>query len=765
VIASLDDIRSELVAFADEPDEVLIESDGKALFTHAGQEIDCRFVVTPEGAVNVQVNGRTIPYRQFLVRQLGHLDVLAERIVARRHGLEAFIDGPARLDSVSAGQSDGRALELLDGQCSGGSPFMASVTFITADAGQGKTALLRKYQAQQAEKFLAGSSPFVFWHVDLQGRQLLRLSEALLGDLGELRVSGLWMPAILSLMRHRALVLAIDGFDELAAEQGSTDALGALASLVREMRGQGRVIAASRRTFFDTEDYLRRAGLVRRAVADPCEFNQISLLDWARAEDVDYLALTDPELDDSVVEATYRDILDAAGGDTHHPILTRPFLFTHVVMGLRTYGISAEDFLGGTVDGEGGVERVISAFVKREVEVKWRFRDTGDPYLTFDQHMRLLATIAEHMYEAQRDRLDIGVIETLAAVLCDEWGIDPTRRAQIAEMVRMHVLLVIPADGDGSVRAFDHPEFREYFIAWALKQHLADVSEGKSAARLSRFLSIAQISDATARYVSGMLQRDPDRAARLVEGLASAVNQEKRLTFLQVNVGTLIPYLIDGVQFPRPIAIDAPVVFSSLVFEGSRLSNVSITNAMLLNASISRAHWRGVRLVRCRLVGVTIDTNSDFQDVAFEDCEVDELRVATDGDIQHRDYAPERIAARLKELGLLLPKAQPAIVTPPPETSYFHKTVQRVLRLFYRTTTLQQTTIEMRFASDASYVIERVMPFLEESGIVEERTWKGGGQQHIWTIRTSVDRLFASEEGGGDVSLAKFWERVRKEHS
>lgn len=33
-----------------------------------------------------------------------------------------------------------------------------------------------------------------------------------MGDLGDLRVSGLWMPAILRLMRHRTLVLAIDGF-------------------------------------------------------------------------------------------------------------------------------------------------------------------------------------------------------------------------------------------------------------------------------------------------------------------------------------------------------------------------------------------------------------------------------------------------------------------------------------------------------------------------------------------------------------------------
>ena len=753
------------MAFADEPDEVLIEPDGKALFTHAGQEIDCRFFLSREGDVTVQLDGRTMSYIQFLTRQLGHLDVLAERIVDRRPGVEAFVDGPARLDSVSAGQSDGRALELLDSQCAGGSPFMASVTFITADAGQGKTALLRRYQSQQANRFLAAESPFVFWHVDLQGRQLLRLSEALLGDLGELRVSGLWMPAILSLMRHRALVLAIDGFDELAAEQGTTDALGALASLVRELKGQGRVIAASRRTFFDTEDYLRRARLVRGAVADPCEFNQISLLPWTKAEDINYLAMTDPSLDEDQIDSTYKDVVDAAGGDANHPILSRPFLFTHVVMGLRNYGITAEEFLGGVLDGEGGVERVISAFVNREVEAKWRFRDTGEPYLSFEQHMRLLATIAEHMYEAQRDRLAIDIIEVLAAALCDEWGIDPTRRAQIAEMVRMHVLLVIPPDGDGNVRSFDHPEFREYFIAWALKQHLSDVADGKSVAGLSRFLSIAQISDATARYVSGMIERDDARVRRLLESLAGAVNQEKRLTFLQVNVGTLLPYLVDGVRFAKPITFDAPVVFSSLVLEESHFSNITIRTAMFLSVNIARVHWRNVTLEQCKLVGVTIDMNSKFEGVAFDNCDVDELRIARNGEIEHRDYAPERITARLKELGLVQVKREAASEPSLAELSFLHKTVQRVLRLFYRTTTLPEPTIQLRFGRDAAYVIDRVMPLLEEFRIVEERPWKGGGQQQIWTIRTSVDRVFANEESGADPEMAEFWNRVKKERS
>lgn len=86
--------------------------------------------------------------------------------------------------------------------------------------------------------------------MDLQGRQLLRLREALAGDLDDLRVVGLYMQSIIRLIRYGYIILAIDGFDELAAEQGSTDALGALAHLVSTLKDSGAIIAASRRTFF-----------------------------------------------------------------------------------------------------------------------------------------------------------------------------------------------------------------------------------------------------------------------------------------------------------------------------------------------------------------------------------------------------------------------------------------------------------------------------------------------------------------------------------
>ena len=105
-----------------------------------------------------------------------------------------------------------------------------------------------------------------------------------------------------------------------------------------------------------------------------------------------------------------------------------------------------------------GVNSIIEAFVKREVEEKWKVKETGEPYLNKEQHIQLLGIVAEEMWKAQSDKLDMDIIQTLTVILLDEWGIeDNDRRKQIFEMVRMHALLVTPLDGNPKYRRFETP--------------------------------------------------------------------------------------------------------------------------------------------------------------------------------------------------------------------------------------------------------------------------------------------------------------------
>lgn len=759
---SRDELLSDLSAFADDDDDILLEADGSFALTRGDRTIVGKFVASADGRVDVVVDDERISYRKFITSHVARLEVLAERLLTKRTTSANFVDGRARLDANARGVDDARSYELLASECQDLSPVATRVVFLTADAGHGKTFLLREFQRRQAEAFLAGSSDFLVWHVDLQGRQLVRLSEALMGDLGELRVPGLWMSAVIRLMRHKAVVLAIDGFDELAAEQGSTDALGALANLVRQLEGQGVVIAASRRTFFDTEDYVARARLLSRAVTSPTEFDQLSLLPWHRDDCIAYLEAEASEgrsVGDAVT--TYEQILNELGGDGDHPMLCRPFLFSRVVRGLSVYGLSPAEFMRGMDDPLQGVAAVVEAFVRREVSDKWKYADTGEPYLSFEQHMDLLAAVADEMYRSQRDRLPVDVIETIAAILFEQWTIDAQRRQQVMHMVRMHVLLTIPPDGDSDSRSFDHSEFRDYFVAYSLREQLRDLALGAGNGDLPRLLSIAQISDATARYVCSMLDLNDEAVGGLVERLAHLARDEWKPTYLQSNAGTLISFLIDSREFAGGLSIDAPLIISSLALENSQLNNVTFRNVTLIRLSIGDATWTNVLFERCQLGELGLGPGCTFSGVTIRECDIDGLVLSGEEETV-REYAPSRIRTALADRGVMFDDGPPQLeLSEVVADSDLTKLVRRFLRLFHRSTIVTGDAIDRRFRSDPSRVWADVVPLLTQFGVIEERKWHGAGVQRVWALTCQLDQLLSAEDPSASPSTFRdFWHAV-----
>jgi hypothetical protein len=764
-----DDLTADLSAFADDPDDVLVDSNGQFLVTCRGDVLGGRVYDDVEtGASVVRLDsGDTLPYRQFILRTLGRLDVLAAKLAARGSAIPEFVDGPASLQSVEAGSIDGRSVALLEAQLRGAPSFITRVLFLTAEGGLGKTALLRHCQATHAEDFMGGRTGVLVWHVDLQGRQLVRLEEALMADLAALRVSGLWMPALLRLMRTRALVVAVDGFDELAAEQGAEDALGALAALVRQLDGAGTIIAASRRTFFDTEDYLRRAHLLRRRVAESCEFNELSLRPWRQPQAIEFLEKYRWE-DTGFSEpgATYLEAVAALNGDGGHPVRSRPFLLSYLARALLRYDVRPGDFLGGEGGAHESVSSVVKEFVTREVG-KWTSREAGTPYLTYEQHMELLAQVAEEMYRAQRDRLSVDALLTIAGILFDQWDIEPTQRPQIAEMLRAHVLLNVPPNGDAGSRAFDHPEFRDFFVAYSLRRRVDDLMQGHVPKTLASLLSVAQLTDSTAKYVSLMVDRsNNDRLRRMARLLTDLVNAELRPTYLNFNAATLIFNLVDGIGFRPPLDLDGQLVVSGAVMEGSEWSGIRLRNATAVNPSLVAVDWHDVQFENVVLGELTLDVHSRFTDVVFLGCQTDGLRVMDEGEEVSREYAPVRIGAALRERGIALdgvaadahPKDDSTIQ---PEEAYTEKLTRRLLRLFYRTTVVHEDWIQGRFPQDARVVVEEIMPLLVKHGLAEAKQWRGAGSQQCWALRQPASRIIAADGESEQSEEAAFWRALK----
>jgi hypothetical protein len=761
----LQDVADDLSAFADDPGDVLIENSGDVLLVRGGREIS--FTLRSEAGELYVIQDQTkTPYWKFLGYDIARLDAFADRLILKRPPIRPFIDGPAKIESVSLEPQEGPALQLLHRECEEISPFCSRVIFITADAGHGKTALLREYQARQAKGFLEGKSKFLFWHVDLQGRQLLRLHEALMGDLGELRISGIWMAGIIRLLRHGMLVLAIDGFDELAAEQGRTDALGALATMVQQMQDKGVIVAASRRTFFDTEDYARRTGLLRRRVSSDCEFDQIHLRDWTRTEDIQYLS--EIKIDDKKgfdnPNNIYDEILKELQSQPTHPMLTRPFLLTHLARMLLLYNITPSDLIKGMHNPLEGVAEVVRAFIDREVSEKWKERDTGKPYLTSEQHMQLLATIAQEMWSGQVDRLPIDVVETITVLLLEEWKISEDRKRQVLEMVRMHVMLTIPSDGDEGARSFDHPEFRNYFVAYSLANVIKRSLNGLGVSELGAFLSVAQLPDGVAKYAAGMLERDSNFIKQVIALMNNLVAREWKPTFLQTNVGTIIPWMANGYEDDDVIHIKGNIVFSSLVFEDTGMKNVIIEGGSFLNVSFMRVKWENINFNDCNFTEITLDKSATYKDVRLVSCSIAGVKIYDGGDEILRAYSPERIRQIMKGVGIDVENESIKDIACESSETEKRRLANRLLRIFRRTTLVSEHILNLKIASNQQKIVfEEIIPLMEKKNLIESKPWRGGGKsKHLWGLKRGLDEILRADCGEGDPDIVKFWAEVDK---
>jgi len=765
---TIKDIYKDIQAFADDESEVILEKDGSILFKR--QEKDILFKVVEDietGGLIIDYNGEKKPYRNFLARDIARLDVFANKLLEKRAAVKNFTNSEGVLKTLGNDFSDD-CLGLLNKTCVD-KIFATKITFLTADAGHGKTALLKEFQHRQAKSYISKESNFIFWHVDLQGRELVRLNEAIMYDLGELRISGmgLYYASIMSLIRHGLIVLAIDGFDELAAEIGGTVALGALSHLVIQLENKGTIVAASRRTFFNTQDYVKRNTIMKSTISPECEFHEIKMENWNKSQVLDYIKSTtekDPE-------KLYQDLLFELQGKEDHPILTRPFLVTKIIDILsEDVDLDASSLMKGIVNPTEGVAVVVEAFTKREVS-KWKQRntETGKPYLDYEQHLSLLEIIAEEMWLSQKEQLGLEEIEFFATSLCDEWNIDSRTQQRIVNMARSHALL-IPSDIELDTRRFEHEEFKNYFIARALSSLLNRSLSEDYTSKVRKFLYVAQLPDSVAQFACTYLKKDLESIQGYLKLLEDIVRSEWKPTYLQINIGTMIPFILHNVNISEQILVSAKMNFSSLVFEGKILENIVFDGSNFINISFRSTQLRNIKFKNCTFNELRIYVNSgnDFANVEFEDCSVISIaEYGEDGYVIMSLYNPEKIEIQLVNYGLNSQKGDVEHLTiEETEHSEFKKALLRFLSIFQRTTVQYESNILNDVGKYKTYrniLLNEVIPFLEDSQIISLREKTKNAKQVLhraWSLIVNLEDLLKYDGVNENHQFSRFWKEV-----
>ena len=130
------------------------------------------------------------------------------------------------------------------------------VMLIDGPAGIGKTTFIEFLAWSRADRYFTKQHPLIL-HVKSRGRILTYIQDLIAFSLQRLRLN-LTFDQLPVLVRHGLVILAIDGFDELADPNGYELAWSQLAELIEQVRGHGTLILAGRETFIG-QDRIRRS--------------------------------------------------------------------------------------------------------------------------------------------------------------------------------------------------------------------------------------------------------------------------------------------------------------------------------------------------------------------------------------------------------------------------------------------------------------------------------------------------------------------------
>ena len=749
-------IKRDIASFADDEYGVIDDGRGGFLFERNGQEISIRvYREDDDSPLMVAIGNEMLSYKAFLAKKLANLDLLANRMLQYDTDVEFFVN-PDVIKYTIDKKEFGQALQVLEDEA--GSPAMVGtkISFVTADAGHGKSVVLRHLQRVIADKYLRGEVNYLFWHIDLHGRELVRLNEAIMFEVNKLRFSGLFYSTILTLTKRRLIVLGIDGFDELAAEIGGETALNSLSNFMSLMEGRGTLIAASRRAFFNSQDYLRRTGLLKKSFGVGCEFNEIRIQNWKAPQCKEFLSL-------NAFEESDYDIMASKLG-SEHPLLERPYLFTKLVTMAFDSDVSPSSFLKDSpLD---SINAIIEAFVRREVQ-KWTAAfdsETGAPYLSYEQHVRLLSEIAMEMWQSQSDVISTDNIQLLLTLLIDEWQMDERIKPKVLRLVESHALMV-NVDGRDRCRRFDHEEFKNYFIAKGLGSRLRN----QDVKWLRGFLSMGQLPDAVSQYLVNDIGRQDSLS--YVDGFIKIAQEEWKPSYVHSNIGTLIPYLLDQVELVAPIVIENKIVFSSLVLENKSIQKVCFRGCSLINISLRETRLKDVSFKQCVFSDLKIHIQScKMENVLIDDnTTINMVSIINEQGESEVEYSPIIIKRLLKQLGFVFDEQNvvPVKRVFTPANDDYYNSVKRLLNKYAQTGCLYESTVEtIRYnnTSNPSLMVNDIIPLLIRYDIIQEVKTKHTSQANVkaWTLyKYEIPQVYLAEENENDPLFA-FWEEVRK---
>lgn len=736
-----------LTAFADTPASIDI-SKGKLICEIRDSIIEAT-IRADQGELFIAENGEELTATSWLVRRIARVPLLADRILSAFSEPENFIvprgllndqlDEKETEDDLGPGDAAALTLELLGRRPVG----CSSVMYLTSDAGEGKTTLITHLARKQAERFKEKSADWLLVPVSLGGKPFLRFDDLVVGYLGNrLRFPLFFYDGFMELVKMGVLVPAFDGFEEMFVQSPSGDALSAVGQLMQKMDSQGSILIAARKAYFEYHDVRTQARLFDSIGKSEVTFSRVSLLRWNKADFLSYASkrgITDRS-------TIYASVAERLGDE--HPLLTRAVLVKRL-LDVATTANSLADLLRQVGNSPNEYFSLfVRAIIEREAQEKWinRAGEPHQPLLSIQEHIELLSSIAQEMWTLSTDSLKAEVLDLLTDLFCESKHLSAEVTYQIRERTKQHALIVA-SDGSGRTFAFDHEEFKNFFLGEGIGRIISQSSPQQKIELLGLLRKGSlphQTIDAAISVVRRTQEAPCEKIATFLQELTAL---DGTTSFTHENVARLLLKILHGAKCGQ-------MKFHKLSFSGDSLRDLNLVNIVFTDCTFAGTSLENTHLTNCR----------------FEMCHFDQLELHATTKISNTEivggdvsslvpagkdepiYDPNQFTDVLAAVGFKIPVDVSRKPTGAPRAVDMNvKHLSRLLRCFQFRTHLNQNVVLRKLGPGAEVFIRDVVPKLTKAKVLIEE-WNPRDRQNRYHLSMSMERIHdALRRAGGSV--------------
>ncbi|HEY4642394.1 MAG TPA: hypothetical protein VII75_13700, partial [Thermoanaerobaculia bacterium] len=399
----------------------------------------------------------------------------------------------------------------------------------------------------------------------------------------------------------------------------------------------------------------------------------------------------------------------------------------------------------------------INAIIEREANEKWidRSGKIAEPLITTDEHHELLAMIALEMWLSGSELLRQDVLDVIADVFAEAHAKSPSIARQVKERLRQHAL-ISTADSTRSTFAFDHEDFRRFFLGEAIGNALLNSTKDLQSA-IQRGALPAETAESVAQYV----RRGAQDVQTIANGILDVARRDHSTSFTRENCAAIVVRLMDGMP-GRALSLQS-LTFAPDVFRGRFLSELIFERCYFQSTSFERA-----QLTKCTFRNCRFETIEVYETTKVEECWIDtcEFGSVSNPELDVRVFDPTGKLEYLQTAGFQV--VSTVLQTPSAVAALDDRTVlvERALRLFLRNTQVNESQLRLRLGVKANEFVDDILPVLVRVGVLEDVRYSGSGRQRRFRLGVPMQRIeqvFRTSSGDFDTFLEQVANRTAVE--